>query len=352
MKKMSLKAGLCLLGLSITLSAQFPKPGGGATGGGAPSGSAGGDLFGTYPNPAVAKINGVSWGADCVVMVTNSSGVPKCIGSVDGSNNVLLPSGVQTGVGSGVAGFHSLVQGTDPSASFPANSFTLYAPTSVTKYAWKVPAADGVGAVVSDGAGNLSLKGYSGTGSICLASGSACSGGAAGALVLREQHTTSSSTTVDFATCISSTHDDYLLEFQNVNPASDGANLRWRVSTDGSTYDAGSNYRYNNIVGGAGISLDSSNPSTEVALTYTGTGQDNSTNLGFVNALRLIGPASSAYKRIVGQVSYLGNDNVIHNYFVNGAYLSGTAVVKFRFQYSTGNFADGGTIRCYGIAKS
>ncbi len=360
MKKRSLKnallsAGTALFAISISLQAQYPKPGGGSSSssGGAPSGSAGGDLGGTFPNPTVNKINGVSWGADCVVMVTNSTGVPKCIGSVDGSNNVLLPGGLQTGTGSGVGGYHSFIQGTDPSAAFPASSWTFYAGTSQTKVGMKLPSSDSAGAFVSDGSGTMSIKGFSGTGNICLASGSSCGGGgSSGSLVLIEQHTSSSSSTLDFTTCISSTYDDYLIEFQSVNPATDGANLRWRVSTDGSTYDTGNNYRYNNIVGGGGVSIDGNNPISEVSLTYTGTGQDNSINLGVTGALRLVGPGSSAYKRIIGQLSYLGNDNSLHNYFVNGAYISATAVVKFRFLYSSGSFADGSIIRCYGIAKS
>jgi hypothetical protein len=102
-------------------------------------------------------------------------GTPVSNATMDGLGNVSIPGTLSTNTSCiGCAGAMDLPAGTDPGTG-AAHTFSWIAPGSIaSSFRWKVPTADGAGAVVSDGAatpGTLSIVPLSGTGSIVRASG-------------------------------------------------------------------------------------------------------------------------------------------------------------------------------------
>lgn len=182
-------------------------------------------------------------------------------------------------------------------------------------------------------------------------------GGGGGALVLVEQHTASSSATLDFTTCISSTYDEYLIEILALAPATNGAVLTLRCSTDGgSTYDTSGIYDYSELHtlwAGAATSIGANN-GTSIPLFSdgAGTGLSSSATPAFVGTFRLFDPLSTAnYKMLLGSgYGVYSATSGRYQFSTTAQYRSTTAVNAFRLLMTSGNIA-AGTIRVYGIAK-
>lgn len=169
--------------------------------------------------------------------------------------------------------------------------------------------------------------------------------------VLVEQHTASSSSELVFTTCITSTYDDYEFRVVGALPATDGADLLVRFSTNGgSSYDSSGIYdrshQYvatNNTTAFAG--------SVNQTSMDLGGDQDNGATGGLDATLQLANPlGTTQYKRMHGLAIY-AHDSVGEIFIRRSVlYRNASAVNAVRFFYDTGNIATG-TIRCYGVAK-
>ena len=176
-------------------------------------------------------------------------------------------------------------------------------------------------------------------------------GGGGGGLVLLEQHTASSSASLDFTTCISSTYDEYQIEFVGIVPATDNTNLYMRMSTNGgSTYDSSSIYGHAVFVWRAGATGAQGAEGGSNHINLTSFGVSNASTNGIVGHVRFSSPLSTAlHKYLVGELTF--NDTGFRLGAVTRAsYESVTAVDAFQFFMNSGNIASG-TIRCYGVEK-
>lgn len=191
---------------------------------------------------------------------------------------------------------------------------------------------------------NDSTKFLNGLGAFAIPAG-------ASGLALLEQHTASSSSTLDFTSWYSSTYDEYLVELVNVLPATNGTDLRWLLSTDGGLNYQVTNYVYGWDYVGQNTAHNSSNSgASTVAFVLIGSVVSN-TQAGVSGSLRLFDPGSSAQKSINLDINHFQSSSSQHFRLTGfGKWASTTAYNAIRFLFSSGAIASG-TIRVYGISK-
>ncbi len=171
-----------------------------------------------------------------------------------------------------------------------------------------------------------------------------------GGWVLVEQHTASSSASLDFTTGITSTYDVYEIQFVNVIPANTANAVLVLLSTNGGStwdttaiYDNMQNYAFGTTVG-ALANVNQANWSLATVIS-------NSANYGLNGTLWLSAPLSTAvYTGLRGEFHYL--DSTVGNIINRSSswYKSTTAVNAFQVKFNSGNIASG-IIRVYGLSK-
>jgi hypothetical protein len=184
-----------------------------------------------------------------------------------------------------------------------------------------------------------------------LSSGAA--GGSSGALVLLEQHTASSSATLDFTAFISATYDEYMIDIIDLAPANNAVNLEVEMGTGGGpTWDTGNNYEWAFAGHATGGGAPTFAGSTGIAVLANSI--SNNAGYGFVHGTwRATNLQSTAHRKTLqGTLQYV-DSNPQSNFGMGGMQWTtlATAVTGLRFLMSAGNIASG-TIRIYGIAKT
>lgn len=179
-------------------------------------------------------------------------------------------------------------------------------------------------------------------------------GGGSGSsgLVLLEQHTASSSATLDFTTFITSAYDDYLIELVHVIPATNATGFFMRVGTGaGPTYDTGSNYE-----GGgarwaeAGHAFDLNVGGTSISLDANGTVSNSGSGGGISGSVHLYNRNPGTIQVHGYAVTTVWDGSTVVQSNLGWEYKQTTAVTALRFLFGSGNIASG-IIRAYGLAK-
>ena len=186
-------------------------------------------------------------------------------------------------------------------------------------------------------------------------------GSAGGAMNTIKKLTASSSSTLSFVdgssdVVLDNTYKEYIFVFNNMHPATDGANFTFQGSTD-----SGSNY--NTTMTTTYFTAFHNEAGNDQSLTYE-TGRDLAQSTSFktlINevgndndqscsgTLHLFNPSSTTFvKHFICDINSYFNLDYTMNAFTAGYFNTTSAIDALQFKMSSGN-VDSGTITLYGI---
>lgn len=175
-------------------------------------------------------------------------------------------------------------------------------------------------------------------------------GGSGGWGAPLESKTASSSASLNFTSCISSSYDAYMIQITDLLPATNGTAIGIRFSTDGGSNWVATNYSwsaYATAVGSAGANGSTS----DVKGYFTSNQASASGNYPYAGTLYLYNPLGTTnYKVMTGtSIGVTSTASLVSwtNFITNPIT---TAVNAFQIIPQNGNIASG-TARCYGIPK-
>lgn len=170
-------------------------------------------------------------------------------------------------------------------------------------------------------------------------------------ITLLASSTASASTSIDFATGIDATYDEYEVHFTNVVPATNSANLQMIIATGAAVWQGNpTDYSVTFNVLNSGVNTPVY-AATNLWLTLTLV-QSNNAAAPANGRLTLCTPASSSFKVMRWETAYF-NNNSSALILVTGAGFYRTAsnpITGVRFLMSSGNIASG-TFVLYGLKK-
>lgn len=171
-------------------------------------------------------------------------------------------------------------------------------------------------------------------------------------LELLETQTAADDASIDFTSNIDDTYEKYIIEFNDVIPATDGQQLRVRTSTDAANFDTGaSDYEFTQTYQASSAASATDNESTGsnyVPITHT-TGSAAGENCS--GTLEIYAPASASFTAFsCRSVGFDASGNLYRN-LSGGARKAAEDVNGIRLYFGSGNITSG-EFKLYGVKKS
>jgi hypothetical protein len=178
---------------------------------------------------------------------------------------------------------------------------------------------------------------------------------ATGNMILLSSQTASNSASISFTTGIDSTYKEYQFYFIDINPATDGTDFSFNMSTDsGSSYNVtktSSFFRSFHFEDDTSAGIDYIT-TTDLAQStafqlLTENGLSNDADASLSGSLTIFNPASTTYVKHYISTNSLIKVTYAINSFIAGYGNTTSAINAIQFKMASGNFD--GTILMYGI---
>ena len=179
-----------------------------------------------------------------------------------------------------------------------------------------------------------------------------------GDLTFISKQTASSSATISFTSGIDSTYKEYIFYFNNIHPATDGANFQFQG-------DTGTNTNYNQTITSTMFMANHNESGSTTQFGYEG-GYDLAQGTGFQplqsggligngndeclsGFLHLFNPSSSTFvKHFTATTNQYASFDYSINSFIGGYFNTTTAITRLQFKMASGNI-DSGDILLFGL---
>ena len=184
-----------------------------------------------------------------------------------------------------------------------------------------------------------------------------------GSMVFIKKLTASSSATLSFvdgssSVVLDNTYKEYLFTFNNIHPATDGAEFTFQG-------DTGTNTNYNQTITSTMFTANNYENDSQSGVQYFSafdqaqgtafqniqTNVSNDNDNGANGTLQIFNPSSSVFvKHFIANTQSFQPDStrLSHNHFTAGYFNTTTALTRFQFKFSSGDI-DAGDICLYGI---
>ena len=180
-------------------------------------------------------------------------------------------------------------------------------------------------------------------------------GDVGGSMVLLSTVTASNAATIDFTSGIDSTYKEYVFNFIDIHPVTDGALFSFQV-------DTGTNTSYNQVITSTFFTSIGSEAGDEGSVSYQ-TGDDLAQSTSFqrlmdigngndesgCGELILFDPSNTTFvKNFISRVQMYENADRTMDKYIAGYFNITAAITRVQFKFSSGNI-DSGVIKMYGI---